>query len=93
MAGRRVQFEAEQLQAELAETDEFVTMLERDMAKYREQDAILQRDQAQVEGSLTPIRSGVRHSAAGTGPPRHGERENPGTGSATSEGQIQSRVP
>jgi hypothetical protein len=58
-AGKRIQFEAEQLQAELAETQELIGMLEIDLDKHRQQDAALLEKQSRIEESLQPIRSAV----------------------------------
>jgi predicted nucleic acid-binding Zn-ribbon protein len=58
-AVRRVQFEVEQLQAELAETDEMLEMLQRDVQKHKDQVAALQDRQSHIEASLQPIRSVV----------------------------------
>ena len=58
-AGRWVQFELEQLQAELAETEEMLEMLRQDVRKHKDHNAALQERQADIEASLQPIRSAV----------------------------------
>jgi chromosome segregation ATPase len=58
-AGRRVQFEVEQVQAELAETGDMLELLRQDVQKHKDQDDALEERQADIEASLQPIRSAV----------------------------------